>query len=442
MSQDKAIYPYTCYLLESHLWHEEIFPQWINWLNRLGFFVYIYTRQDVIDRDATPWVPKGGFAYRLWEPGAPPDTSECDLLVVNTLSGFMNDSIQALMVEDLAPLDVPAISYIHEPMFWVSRFPVHELYVTSPEKKYRFHLLRDGTYIPDQGPISDDHWSLEGDLFQVPIEGNLIQFQRAGDRWKAREGDLWADFLPAPLELYDYLKPPQRAAYVCTGHSKVLMNGLFPSVDFLFPTYFGDLPPVEQRQNYCITGEIDYGRKDYVSLTDAAETIKQFKDDKVIIVGGNRLLHTIGKNRHENRLKQEIMAHGLEDKIEFTGYLGYREFFKHLNQCRFILPLIDRRRDGGTYFTKLAGAIAFSIGLGVPMVLDQELAELYGVEFMPTYTDGDLASGIAQAEQMGPAEYAALCQQTLALRDQIAAQNFEKLENFIRMAIPRAIPSL
>lgn len=434
MKHKNSQLPYTCVLFESHVWHEEIFPQWVNWLNRLGFYVLIQTRKMVADRDATALVLGGEFEYQEWEPGTPPDTTGCDLLVVNTVSGYMHPSVKAYPLKKLAEISIPTISYIHEPLFWIEKFPLHNLDVHSSIGTYHYSLLRDGTYIWNYEAVSEDKWARQEEAFQLTIHEKRVHFQAKGSEWLAEEYGLWAEFEQDPMHLSHYLKSPAHSVFVCTRHSKALMNTLFPSVDFLLPLYFGEIPTCEQRRNFCISGEIDYTRKDFESLTNAAETIKSLQGDKVIILGGNRNIETVGKNAPEQRLKRVIAEKELTDHIEFTGYLSYKDFFLKLSESRFILPLVDRLRDGGMYLNKLTGSIALAISLGIPMVLDVEFAELYGLDFMPTYANRNLADGIEKAQEIGDQEYQDLCEQIKAYRDRESQENFKKLKAFMDQA--------
>lgn len=426
--------PFTCLLFESHGWHEEVFPQWVQWLNQLGYYVIIQVRKSVVERNATCFV-EGEFSYRIWEPGTPPDPAGVDLLVINTLSGFMQPVVQAVPVEQFASFSVPSICYIHEPNFWMEKFPVKRLQVDGAGKGYTYELLRDGTFICNNGPISTDKWKLDEDKLEVPVEGNGMRFFRSNGHWKAEEEEWKAKFLPEPLPLGDYLARGKRKAFVCTAHSKTLMQPYYPEIDFLMPMHFGEVPEFSARKNFCIAGEIDCNRKDFDSLI-AAEPVLKSMAEHVKILGGNRLQADRNEDHDEFRIRRNIRERGLEDKIRFTGFLPYRDFFVEMAQSRFILPLVDRMRDGGTYFTKLTGTVAYSLALGVPMVLDEELAELYDLNFMPTYRKRDLASGIARALEIGPEEYEAMVAQIRERRNRIQLENFERLKSFVEQVHP------
>ena len=426
--------PFTCLLFESHGWHEEVFPQWVQWLNRLGYYVIIQARASVIERNATCFV-SGEFSYRVWEPGTPPDPSGADLLVINTLSGFMQPVVQAVPIEQFASLSIPSICYIHEPNFWMELFPVKRLELVGNGRSYIYELLRNRTYICNNGPISSDHWRLDRGEMEIPVDGEQVKLIDQGGLWTSSDGHWAGKFLTEPLLLGDYLAGGKRKAFVCTAHSKTLMQPYCPEIDFLMPMYFGEVPQFSERKDFCIAGEIDCNRKDFDSLIEAESVLKTMPE-QVKILGGNRLQAARNEDHDEFRIRRAIYSRGLDEKIRFTGFLPYREFFLEMAQSRFILPLVDRLRDGGTYFTKLTGTVAYSLALGIPMVLDQELADLYDLGFMPTYRDRDLASGIARALEIGPEEYEAICVQIRARRDQFRKGNFARLKAFVEQVHP------
>ena len=122
------------------------------------------------------------------------------------------------------------------------------------------------------------------------------------------------------------------------------------------------------------------------------------------------------RTRNIARLIRDLTACGLEDKVHFTGYLPYGEFVERLRRSRFLLPLVDDRISAGDYQTRTPAAIPLSLGLGVPMIVNEAIARRFDLDFMVCYPGENLASGVAAARSMSEAEYARLRERTRAPR--------------------------
>ena len=198
----------------------------------------------------------------------------------------------------------------------------------------------------------------------------------------------------------------------------------FASHDGLAPA-----PPGE----FVFAGSIDYRRKAVSSLLSACATLAE--NESVVVLGGSRYAN-LAADPNIARLIRDLTACGLEDKVHFTGYLPYGEFVERLRRSRFLLPLVDDRISAGDYKTRTPAAIPLSLGLGVPMIVNEAIARRFDLDFMVCYPGENLASGVAAARSMSEAEYARLRERTLGAAQRQKAHNHETLAGILRRILP------
>jgi glycosyltransferase involved in cell wall biosynthesis len=184
---------------------------------------------------------------------------------------------------------------------------------------------------------------------------------------------------------------------------------------------------------FVFAGSIDYRRKAVSSLLTACATLTA--SESVLILGGSRYAN-LAEDPNVGRLIRDLAACGLGDRVHFTGYLPYGEFVERLSRSRFLLPLVDDRISAGDYRTRTPAAIPLSLGLGVPMIVNEAIARRFDLGFMVCYPDEDLASGLAAARSMSKEDYGRLRERTLEAARRQRAHNLETIAGILGRILP------
>ena len=146
---------------------------------------------------------------------------------------------------------------------------------------------------------------------------------------------------------------------------------------------------------FVFAGSINYQTKAISSLVSACASLTA--DESVVVLGGTRN-SKFAENASISRLIRDLAACGIADKVHFTGYLPYGNYVERLRRSRFLLPLVDDRIADGDYQTRMPAAIPLSLGLGVPMIVNEAIAHRFDLDFMVCYPGEDLASGSRSRE--------------------------------------------
>lgn len=209
----------------------------------------------------------------------------------------------------------------------------------------------------------------------------------------------------------DYAKffdSPKRKALVMAKHiSDFVSEGA--RARWVAPVHLGrvndEARGEEGRFIFCVQGNVEYERRDYPALLDAAERLRARGV-------GNFLVKIVGRNSapiapQGSELKADIAARGLQHLFEFSaGELPYKEFYGSAARADFLLPLVERRLAAhAPYFQdKLSTSMQVAIAFQTVPVVHADLAELYGVEGESfTYSD-DLEQAMLDALGAGGGE--------------------------------------
>jgi hypothetical protein len=151
----------------------------------------------------------------------------------------------------------------------------------------------------------------------------------------------------------------------------------------------------EGRTTFAVSGNVEFHRRNYASLLDAASQLAA--EDAPFMV------RIIGRStrRDGKVLRADVQARGLEHNFQFSpGVIDHPAFFDLVKRSDFSLPLIDTTREAFRPYieTKLASSVPFAIGLGVPVVAHEALTRAYGLDGAgPRYADGGLLDAMRQA---------------------------------------------
>ncbi|MEM8995738.1 MAG: hypothetical protein AAGF23_13210, partial [Acidobacteriota bacterium] len=184
------------------------------------------------------------------------------------------------------------------------------------------------------------------------------------------------------------------------------LRPLAPDIEWLLPFELvrggpaEDSPEWADATEFVFAAGIDYRRKTLVELVEAVATTGQ----EIVVVGGTRE-EDFEADPNVRKLREEIAEHGLGGHIHITGHLEHGAFLDRVSRARFLLPLVDDLRDAGAYRTRLPAAVLLSLGFGVPMILDENLARRLGLEMMITYGEGELANALDRARALDASAY-------------------------------------
>jgi hypothetical protein len=189
-------------------------------------------------------------------------------------------------------------------------------------------------------------------------------------------------------------------------------------------------PKIEPRESgsptiFVVSGNVEFARRDYDALLDAAGTLAGEDASFLIRIVGR------STSRDGKAFRESVESRGLADRFEFSpGEITHPRFFKLLAGSDFSLPLIDTSRDTFRAYleTKLASSVPFAIGLGVPLVAHAALVRAYGIEETgPAYEDGGLAEAMRRAIVSTGAERSGWRNATAMKRDAILEASLENL---------------
>ena len=149
------------------------------------------------------------------------------------------------------------------------------------------------------------------------------------------------------------------------------------------------------RRIFAVSGNVEFARRNYDSLLDAAAALAGEDAEFVVRIVGRS---TSGDGK---AFREAVESRGLASRFEFSpGEITHPRFFRLIADSDFSLPLIDTSRDAYRAYleTKLASSVPFAIGLGVPLVANAALVRAYGIDGTgPAYEDGGLTAAMRRA---------------------------------------------
>jgi hypothetical protein len=201
--------------------------------------------------------------------------------------------------------------------------------------------------------------------------------------------------------------------------------------------FFGDVPPVRRPETDPITlsvsGNLEYARRNFASLLDAAEALDRDNSRfRVRMIGRS---NTVDGARFRRELETREIGRYFSfspDEIDHEAYLST------LAGTDFVLPLLDRSAAEYRpyYDVKLSSSISLAIGLGVPMVAEETLSKRYGVESATiAYRDGDLADALRSAIASRPAEQVQRAAALATIRSDLLEASTDNLAGAISAVI-------
>jgi hypothetical protein len=425
----------SCLLIECCGYHWELFPAWVNLFGDLGYRMDIACPNSPGHLETMAVLANRGVrrlaAERLWEL----PFERYDLVLVNTLlhEGYtFDETLLPLPGLDLVDrIGLPSISTIHEPALWGERRP---------------EISFDGLYRSGQGTLNlfPDHsfywagrwneerrWSWEGERLMLQEDESSLVFASAdGGATFQNPNGMALRRRPGPrLDLERHTRSRRHAIVTLSRQAAKSLDAWCPDTNWIVPfESHGELPPRSVGE-FVFAGSISYETKAVSSLLRACATLTS--DESVVIVGGTRNSR-FADDPNIRRLIRDLTAHGIENKVRFTGYLPYGKFVERLRGSRFLLPLVDDRIANGDYQSRTPAAIPLSLGLGVPMIVHEAIARRFDLDFMVCYADEDLASGLATARRLSQEDYGRLRDRTLDAARRQKEHNLDTLADILQ----------
>jgi hypothetical protein len=177
-----------------------------------------------------------------------------------------------------------------------------------------------------------------------------------------------------------------------------------------------------QANLFGIQGNIENKRRNYHSLLQAA-CAPENREARFRILGP--------ANPRADEIRQELQQLEIHDRFEMIhDAVSYRDFYSHLAGCQFLMILVDDTQpEQQPYFRyKCPSSINTAIALGLIPLVNQELAERYGIEDCSvTYKADDAAGAVSRALALTPQQRAGLVSAVLAKREAWQAQTLQQL---------------
>lgn len=203
----------------------------------------------------------------------------------------------------------------------------------------------------------------------------------------------------------------------------------------LFPCYFNEGVSsdgnLHEAPVFCVQGKVEFKRRNYASMLDAAATLhKNYPDEEF----GVKLL---GKNNsiEGNLLRLRVLLNRARKRIKIPGVQPeYREFYQHLMDSDFICPLIDTSTPRYSSYFRDTSSSAIPLGLGHDLipVLHKDLAELYGLSNQSIlYENGDLAGAMRKAMLLSNDEKTELLDKVRSYREAALQRSAERLDRLM-----------
>lgn len=304
----------------------------------------------------------------------------------------------------------PSISIIHEPVHWVEKRVTASFLEVDGARSRILNLLGDGSFQYEHGFWSTRNWSIEADVLSLP-EQDRVRIFRTADRGRtfSEVGGSSGSTL-VRRELPDenpasHVTDGKHAIVTLTESGADHLKKVSGPVPWILPLAIEQRTANRAKGAISFAGLLDYDRKSLHSLLRDCHALG---DGRIIEVIGGSLSSDFDDDHFVKVFKSQLREKDIESKFSFTGYLPYGKYLEKVRRARFLVPLVDDFVDSGSYLVKLPAAVSCSLGFGIPLIINQDIAERFGMEYMICYPKEDLASGLTQERQLTEAQYEAM----------------------------------
>ncbi len=426
-----------CLLIEALPQHWEVLPHWVAMLNAIGYEVEVATDPGVAGHEQT--LAQLKFRCRVH------DVADID---ARTAAAFSFVVLNSTVHEGyfykrppatrpnlpwLRSLDRPSISVVHEPVHWVEKSVTASFLEFDGARSRILNLLGDGCFQYEHGFWSARKWSIVADTLSLPEQGRVRRFHTAdqGRTYSevgAPEGSTLVRRDLPDEDPANHVSDGRHAIVTLTESGAEHLKQAAGSVPWILPLAIE--PRAENRAEGAISfaGLLDYDRKSLHSLLRDCHALG---DGRTIEIIGGSLSSDFENDHFVQVFKGQLREKNLESRFSFTGYLPYGEYLARVRQARFLIPLVDDIVDSGSYLVKLPAAISCSLGFGIPLIVNRDIAERFGMEYMICYAKDDLASGLMQERQLTKTQYEAMLATLDRHAQAIYRRNLDELRRLV-----------
>jgi len=169
----------------------------------------------------------------------------------------------------------------------------------------------------------------------------------------------------------------------------------------IYPIYFGNFDYNLRKQNYyLIQGNLEYKRRNYLSLINCCLELKQrhILSDRVKFIILGRFSQFTNKDYpvklDGNDFLQRINNNNIKSYFEFVyDATEYIKYFEIINQCKYILPLIDETYNHKYFQNKTTSSINIGIGFKQTFIINETIADVYKINGIK-YKKSNILEGI------------------------------------------------
>jgi hypothetical protein len=174
------------------------------------------------------------------------------------------------------------------------------------------------------------------------------------------------------------------------------------------PVYFFDrelprTPRADGRRRFCVQGYFDPRRRHYGQLLAALQVLRDEgrRNFEVCIMGRSF-------DKQFRDFARQVRAAGLAGHVRYTWKgIGYRSYYRVLNDADFLLPLISPESHATYFRSKSTSSIAAAIGFRVLPIVHEQLARHYSLGDAAITYDADLLAAMRHALDLDDTELAA-----------------------------------
>lgn len=146
---------------------------------------------------------------------------------------------------------------------------------------------------------------------------------------------------------------------------------------FAPPIYFGDLVKSTARKNkrIVVQGTMEKFRRNYgcVATLTNRFAAKGYLFEFLLVGDGSSaksLLSWIASQIEE----------GYRNRVTYQTNLSYSRFFDVIRSADWIMPCVDDTFEHAYFTKKITSSVMMAIGHGIPLVIHQKLADIYGLQ--------------------------------------------------------------
>jgi glycosyltransferase involved in cell wall biosynthesis len=219
------------------------------------------------------------------------------------------------------------------------------------------------------------------------------------------------------------------APYIAERFADIAPAGTVIPVHF-FDREIPRLPRQDNRRRFCVQGYFDPTRRHYAALLDALKELRREgrSNFEVCIMGRSF-------DRQFRDFARQVRKAGLGDHVHYTWKgIGYRSYYRVLNNMDFMLPLISPESHPVYFKSKSTSSIAAAVGFKVVPIVHEALARHYSLEGVSFAYTTDLLAAMRRALDISDGDLAALRSRIGTVKQRYLDDSLRQLRESIAIA--------